>query len=112
MISDVVIAGLRDEALQATLHALDAYRFFTRLIGRHRENAAPDAGAAVALDLEQIEPFVRIGEIIARTVAALGRLEVECRADLDEALGPGETLELDAGGLAHKTPGTIRSDHV
>ena len=53
------------DALQAALDALHAQRLFVGLVGRHRKDAAPDAGRPIALDLEQVEPLVGIGEIIA-----------------------------------------------
>src|ERR1700730_13679533 len=92
-----VVAALLMDALQAALDAGHAQRRLVGLLLRHREHAAPDAGRAFAFDLEQIDPLVGIGEIIARAVALAGGAEIEAGADLDEALGPGEALEGDVG---------------
>src|SRR5262249_61501471 len=88
-------AAPRVDALQAALDAVHAQSLFVGFFRRNGHDAAPDPRRAVALDLEQVEPLLGIGKIVARAKAAAGSAEVEARADLDEALGPGEALELD-----------------
>ncbi len=76
--------------MQAALDARHAQRRFVGLGLGHRKHAAPDARRAIAFDLEQIDPLVGIGEVIARAIAASGRAEIEAGGDLDEAFWPGE----------------------
>ena len=70
------------------------------------------AGRAVADDLEQIEPLVGIGEIVAGAETPAGRAEIETGGDLDETLGPGEALELDVGLAPHGAAAAIGADGV
>src|SRR6266516_4578468 len=112
VIRDFVSALPGVDALQAALDALHAQGLFVGFLRRDRHDAAPDSGWAVALDLEQVEPFVRVGKIIAGAKAAAGRAEVEAGADLDEALGPGETLELDLRQPPHGAAPAIGADDV
>ena len=90
------------DALQAALDAGHAKRLFVGLLARYREHAAPDAGRTPAFDFEQVDPLVRIGEIIAGAIAVAGLTEIEVGADLDEALRPGETFECDFGKPPHR----------
>src|SRR5207244_7317112 len=64
------------------------------------------------LDLEQVEPSVRVGKIVAGAKAAAGCAEVEAGADLDEALVPGETLELELRQPPHRAAPAIGADDV
>src|SRR3989442_9364707 len=112
VIRDFVSALPGVDALQAALDALHAQGLFVGFLRRDRHDAAPDSGRAVALDLEQVEPFVRVGKIIAGAKAAAGCAEVEAGADLDEALGPGETLELDLRQPPHGAAPAIGADDV
>src|SRR6266436_3297538 len=112
VIRDFVSALPGVDALQAALDALHAQGLLVGFLRRNRHDAAPDPGRAVALDLEQVEPFVRIGKIIAGAKTAAGCAEVEAGADLDEALGPGETLELDLRQPPHGAAPAIGADDV
>src|SRR5580704_3214311 len=112
VIWNFVFAALLVDALQAALDAGHAQRRFVGLLLGHRENAAPDAGRAFAFDLEQIDPFVGIGEIIARAIALAGGAEIEAGADLDEALGPGEALESDVGKAPHRAGAAVAADQI
>src|SRR5208282_1532325 len=80
---------------QAPPHAGFAERILIGLADAARKDRAPDAGLAVALDLEEVAPLLRVGEVVADAIAAAGRQEVEGGADLDEFLRVGETLEGD-----------------
>src|SRR5262249_61383088 len=82
------------------------------LRGGRGQGAAPARGVAGAFDLERVEPFFGMGKIVARAKAAAGCAEVEARADLDEALGPGETLELDVGEPPHGASPAIGADEI
>src|SRR5262249_61383120 len=99
-------------AVQAGLDALQAQGLLVGFLGRNRHDAAPDPGRAVALDFEQVEPFVRVGKIVAGAKAAASCAEVEAGADLDEAFGPGETLELDLRQPPHGAAPAIGADDV
>src|SRR4029077_463330 len=112
VIGNFVIAALLVDALQAALDAGHAQRRFVGLLLRHREHAAPDAGRAVAFDLEQIDPLVGVEEIIPRAIAPAGGAEVETGADLDEALRPGEALEGDVGEAAHHARAAVGTDQI
>jgi hypothetical protein len=97
--------------LQPRLHGLIAHQRFIARSGIGRVNRAPQAGRPVRRDLEAIAPLIRIGEIAARAVAALG-LEIEGRRQHDEALGPGEAFEFDATRLAHDAAPAIGADQI
>ena len=95
------LVGLRareriSAAAPARPHRSAARLRAARRIGR--KDRAPQARRTVGRDLEAIAPFLGIGEIAARAIAPLG-LEIERRRQHDEALGPGEALELDAACL-------------
>src|ERR1700719_4364594 len=107
VIGNFVFSALLMDALQAALDAGHAQRRLVGLLFRHRENAAPDAGRAFAFDLEQIDPLVGIGEIIARAIALAGGAKIKTGADLDEALGPSEALERDAGETPHRARAAV-----
>ena len=100
------------DAVQPALDAVHAQRLLVGFVARHRHDAAPDAGRAGALDLEQIEPLVRIGKVVARAVAVAGADEIEAGGDLDEALFPGEAFELDLGELAHGAAAAVGADDI
>src|SRR6516162_2676334 len=112
VIGNVVVAALVVDALEAALDAGHAQRSLVALVLRHRKHAAPDTGRALALDLEQIDPLVGIGEVVARAVALPGFAEIEAGADLDEALGPGEAFEGDVGEPAHGARAAVGADQI
>src|SRR6185436_12337186 len=94
---DFVVPGLAVDALQTALDAVHAQGLLVALLRRHRHDTAPIAGRAVADDLEQVEPLVGIGKIVAGAETPGRWPEIEICGDLDETLGPGEALELDVG---------------
>jgi hypothetical protein len=107
MIGNVVIAVLRMNPLQAALETRHAQRLLIGLRLRHRENAAPDTRRSATFDFEQIDPFVGIGEVIARAIAPAGSAEVEASTDLDEAFGPGKSDERDLGEASYGTAAAV-----
>src|SRR5262249_24552742 len=112
VIRDLVSALPGVDALQAALDALHAQRLLVGFLGRNRHDAAPDPGRAVALDFDRVEPLVRVGKIVAGAKAAASGAEVEAGADLDEAFGPGETLDLDLRQPPHGAAPAIGADDV
>src|SRR3989442_5719247 len=64
-------------------------------VGKHR---APAPLQVVASDLEEIGPFLWIGDVAART-ATESSLEIEQRGEHQEPLGPGVALEIDVQAL-------------
>src|SRR5580692_10075517 len=112
VIGNFVFAALLMDALQAALDAGHAQRRLVGLLFRHREYAAPDAGRAFAFDLEQVDPLVRVGEIIPRAVALAGGAEIKAGADLDEALGVSEARERDLGEAPHRAGAAVAADQI
>src|SRR5262249_49791189 len=69
IIGNIIIPALLMDTVQAALKTRTAQRFFIGLRLRHRENATPNARWSAAFNFEQIDPFIGIGEVIARAIA-------------------------------------------
>src|SRR5689334_887664 len=112
VIGNIIVAALLMDTLQTALETRNAQCFLIGLRLRHREYAAPDARRSATLDFEQIDPFIGIGEVIARAIAPAGGAEVEARADLDEAFGPGKSHERDLGKPPYRTAAAVGAYEV
>src|SRR6516165_5774563 len=109
IIGNIIITAFLMDTLQTALKARKAQRFLIGLRLRHRENAAPDARRAATFNFEQIDPFIGIGEIIARAITPAGHAKVEASADLDEAFGPRKSHERDLSEAPYRTAATVRA---
>src|SRR4051812_4515936 len=99
------------DAPEARAHRDIGERLFIALVLARIENGAPAALQVVARDLEEVGPFVRIGHVVA-VAAAKRRGKIERRRDYQEALGPGEALELDAEVLPDGAAAAVAADDV
>src|SRR6185312_3428337 len=76
-----------------------------------RENRPPKTGRAVTGHLEAIAPFVGIGEIAARAIAAV-LLEIERRREHEESLEIGKPFEGNSRLLAHEAAAAVGPDQI
>src|SRR5262249_56149021 len=67
---------------------------------------------AATFNFEQIDPFIGIGEIIARAITPAGHAKVEASADLDEAFGPRKSHERDLSEAPYRTAAAVRAYEI
>ena len=104
-VHDVVVAHGRLHGRERLLGECAARRRLVGHLGRDRKHHPPHAG-----DLQIEVPLGRIGHVAHRVEPGHGRVEVERGADHQEALRPGEALELDVERLAHLRARAVGAD--